>query len=318
MKMTKQHHLGFACHRCHSTLTPQLMENLSEVTEFLLVGLTDAPRRCRSPFNNFTLIYLTTLVGNLGMIVLVLLDTRPSMDFLLGNLSLVDCVYTSSVTPKVMAGILQEIRLYPYDACATQMFLLCSLCHCWKFSPGLDGLWRAARRPCANPATPPVARAVCAATSCYVCGLLQSSIHVALHFPPLLLPFQCGGRFFCDIPPRLRSLFALISTQMRLCSSHWQCATPSSLFWLSWAPTSSFLLLSWGCALLKGCSGFSTLRSPPHRCRRLLRDRHLRQPYSPAPATPGLQTKWRQVFYATCHMLNPRLSLRNKEGQECL
>lgn len=83
------------------------MENLSGVTEFLLWDLTDA-LEMQVPFTAFTLIYLTTLVGNLGMIVLVLLDSRlrTPMYFLLGNLSLVDCVYASSVTPKVMAAIL--------------------------------------------------------------------------------------------------------------------------------------------------------------------------------------------------------------------
>ncbi|KAL6084567.1 hypothetical protein STEG23_018290 [Scotinomys teguina] len=79
-----------------------LMENISEVAGFILVGLTDAPELQVLLFVTFTIIYLITLFGNLGMLVLILLDSRlhTPMYIFLSNLSFVDCVYASAVTPK--------------------------------------------------------------------------------------------------------------------------------------------------------------------------------------------------------------------------
>ena len=100
------------------------MENSTEVNEFRLLGLTDAPELQVPLFIIFTFIYLITLTGNLGMITLILLDSRlhTPMYFLLSNLSLVDCVYSSAVTPKVMAGLLTGDKVVSYGGCVAQMF----------------------------------------------------------------------------------------------------------------------------------------------------------------------------------------------------
>ena len=44
------------------------MENSTEVNEFRLLGLTDAPELQVPLFITFTLVYLITPTGNLGMI----------------------------------------------------------------------------------------------------------------------------------------------------------------------------------------------------------------------------------------------------------
>ena len=102
------------------------MENISEVTEFILLRLTDALKLQVPLFMVFTLIYLFTLVGNLGMILLILLDYRlhTPMYFFLGNLSLVDVCYSSAVTPSVMAGLLVGNEIISYNSCAAQMLSL--------------------------------------------------------------------------------------------------------------------------------------------------------------------------------------------------
>ncbi|KAL6083519.1 hypothetical protein STEG23_004959 [Scotinomys teguina] len=110
--------------KCHGKIQMTLMENISEATEFILVGLTDAPELQIPLFIIFTFIYLFTLVGNLGMIVLILLDSRlhTPMYYFLSNLSLVDCVYASAVTPKVIEVFLTGDKIISYNACAAQMF----------------------------------------------------------------------------------------------------------------------------------------------------------------------------------------------------
>lgn len=84
------------------------------------------------------LIYLLTLVGNLGVIVLILLGLRlhTLMYFFLSVLSLRDFCYIL----KVMAGLLIGNKVISYNARAAQMFHFCSLCHCGKLPLDLNGL----------------------------------------------------------------------------------------------------------------------------------------------------------------------------------
>ncbi|EHB12625.1 Olfactory receptor 5B2 [Heterocephalus glaber] len=99
------------------------------MTEFLLLGLTDDPHLRVPLFITFLLIYTITGAGNLGMILMILLDPRlhTPMYFFLGNLSLVDFCSSSAVTPSVMAGLLTGNKVISYNACAAQMFLFAAL-----------------------------------------------------------------------------------------------------------------------------------------------------------------------------------------------
>lgn len=100
------------------------MENNTEVTEFILLGLTNAPEDQIPLFTTVTLIYLINVVGNLGMILLILLDSclHTPMHFFLGKFSLVDFGYSTAVTPKVIAGFLIGDKVISYNVCAAQMF----------------------------------------------------------------------------------------------------------------------------------------------------------------------------------------------------
>ncbi|XP_049747747.1 olfactory receptor 5B12-like [Elephas maximus indicus] len=184
-----------------------LKENISEVTEFILVGLTDAIELQVPLFLMFTLIYLNSLVGNLGMIILILLDSRlhTPMYFFLSNLSLVDCVYASAVTPKVMEGLLTGDKSISYNACAAQLFFIAAFAITESFlltSMAFDH-HAAVCKPLHYSTT--MTSTVCAllVTGSYVCGLLQSSIHVAFTFHLSFCHSNVVNDFFCDIPPLL-------------------------------------------------------------------------------------------------------------------
>uniref|UniRef100_G3U8R2 Olfactory receptor n=1 Tax=Loxodonta africana TaxID=9785 RepID=G3U8R2_LOXAF len=184
-----------------------LKENISEVTEFVLVGLTDAIELQVPLFLMFTLIYLNSLVGNLGMIILILLDSRlhTPMYFFLSNLSLVDCVYASAVTPKVMEGLLTGDKSISYNGCAAQLFFIAAFAITESFlltSMAFDR-HAAVCKPLHYSTT--MTSTVCAllVTGSYVCGLLQSSIHVAFTFHLSFCHSNVVNDFFCDIPPLL-------------------------------------------------------------------------------------------------------------------
>uniref|UniRef100_G3UKL2 Olfactory receptor n=1 Tax=Loxodonta africana TaxID=9785 RepID=G3UKL2_LOXAF len=184
-----------------------MMENISEVTEFILVGLTDALTLQVPLFLIFTLIYFITLVGNLGMILLILLDSRlhTPMYLFLSNLSLVDCVYSSAVTPKVMVGLFTENKIISYNECAAQMFFFAAFATTENFLLASMAFDRHAAVCKPLHYTTTMTSTVCAllVTGSYICGLLQSSIHVAFTFHLSFCHSNVVNHFFCDIPPLL-------------------------------------------------------------------------------------------------------------------
>ncbi|XP_074852154.1 olfactory receptor 5AR1-like [Carettochelys insculpta] len=99
--------------------------NHSMVTEFILLGLTDQPQEKMVFFVLFLVIYAISLLGNLGMIVLIRAEAQlhTPMYFFLGNLSLVDLCCTSTITPKLLATLLSDEKSVSLSGCVMQMFL---------------------------------------------------------------------------------------------------------------------------------------------------------------------------------------------------
>ncbi|XP_038189585.1 olfactory receptor 5B12-like [Arvicola amphibius] len=183
------------------------MQNISEVMEFILAGLTDVPELQVPLFVIFTFIYLFTLVGNLGMLVLILLDSRlhTPMYFFLSNLSFVDCVYASAVTPKVMQGFLTGDKVISYSACAAQMFFFAAFATIESFILASMAFDRHAAvcKPLHYSTTMTTTMCVLLVSGSYINGILQSSIHVSFTFQLSFCNSNVVNHFFCDIPPLL-------------------------------------------------------------------------------------------------------------------
>ncbi|XP_077788859.1 olfactory receptor 5J3-like [Podarcis muralis] len=98
--------------------------NNTLVDSFLLTGLTDLPQVEIALFVIFCAVYATTLVGNLGMVLLIRSSPQlqTPMYFLLGNLSFLDICYSSSVTPKFLSNLLKEKKVISFAGCFTQLF----------------------------------------------------------------------------------------------------------------------------------------------------------------------------------------------------
>ncbi|KAF0871714.1 OR5BC protein, partial [Crocuta crocuta] len=181
--------------------------NSTKVNEFRLLGLTDNPELQVFLFITFTLIYLTTLIGNLGMITLILLDSRlhTPMYIFLSNLSLVDCVYSSAVTPKVMAGFLTRNKVISYGGCAAQMFFFVAFASvdCFLLAVMAYDRHAAVCKPLHYTTT--VTTSLCAqmAVGCYVWGFTESAIHTGFTFSLSFCRSNVVPHFFCDIPPIL-------------------------------------------------------------------------------------------------------------------
>ncbi|XP_060033427.1 olfactory receptor 5B3-like [Erinaceus europaeus] len=180
------------------------MKNSTEVTEFILLGLTDDPHLQIPLFIMFTLIYLITLVGNLGMILLILLDSHlhTPMYFFLCNLSLVDFCYSTAVTPTVMAGLLLNDKVISYNACAAQMFFFGALATVENFLLASMAYDRfvAVCKPLHYMTTMTTGRCAFLATVSYICGFLNASIHAADTFSLSFCRSNVVHHFFCDFP----------------------------------------------------------------------------------------------------------------------
>ncbi|XP_013361846.1 PREDICTED: olfactory receptor 5B3-like [Chinchilla lanigera] len=180
------------------------MENRTEVTEFLLLGLTDDPRLQLPLLITFLLIYTITVLGNLGMILLILLDSRlhTPMYFFLGNLSLVDFGYSSAVTPTVMAGLLTGDQVMSYNACAAQMFFFVAFAtvESYLLSSMAYDRYAAVCQPLHYPTTMTTRVCSCLIIGSYICGFLNASIHVGDTFSLFFCNNNVVHHFFCDIP----------------------------------------------------------------------------------------------------------------------
>ncbi|XP_066108933.1 olfactory receptor 5B3-like [Saccopteryx bilineata] len=180
------------------------MENHTEVTYFILLGLTNSPKLQVPLFTMFTLIYLITLIGNLGMIVLILLDSHlhTPMYFFLSNLSLVDFCYSSTITPKVMAGFLTGNKVISYNACAAQMFFFVVFATAENYllaSMAYDR-YAAVCKPLHYTTTMTTGVCACLTISSYVCGFLNASINIGDTFYLSFCTSNVIHNFFCDIP----------------------------------------------------------------------------------------------------------------------
>ncbi|XP_049713421.1 olfactory receptor 8B12-like [Elephas maximus indicus] len=99
----------------------------SSVTEFILAGLTDQPGLQVPLFFLFLCFYVITMVGNLGLITLIGLNSHlhTPMYFFLFNLSLIDFCYSTTVTPKMLMSFVSKKNIILYAGCVTQLFFFC-------------------------------------------------------------------------------------------------------------------------------------------------------------------------------------------------
>uniref|UniRef100_I3NGB2 Olfactory receptor n=2 Tax=Ictidomys tridecemlineatus TaxID=43179 RepID=I3NGB2_ICTTR len=100
------------------------MENRSNVTEFILLGLTENLKMQKIIFAVFLLIYIFSVVGN--VLIVVTITASPllgsPMYFFLAYLSFIDACYSSVNTPKLVIDSLHEKKTILFNGCMTQIF----------------------------------------------------------------------------------------------------------------------------------------------------------------------------------------------------
>ncbi|XP_021258240.1 olfactory receptor 1052-like [Numida meleagris] len=182
--------------------------NDSRITQFILLGLTDHMQLQVPLFFSFLVIYMFTVLGNLGMIILIWthFQLHTPMYFFLSNLSVIDLCSSTVLAPRMLGSFFAQSKTISYSLClsqtfsfavfvTTEVFLLTAMAYDRYVAICSPLLYSTV-----------MTKRVCMqlVVGSYIGGLLNSLTHTC---GLLELPF-CGpnviNHYFCDIPPLLQ------------------------------------------------------------------------------------------------------------------
>ncbi|NP_001000109.1 olfactory receptor Olr387 [Rattus norvegicus] len=104
-------------------------KNITEITQFILLGFSDFPQITALLFVIFLTLYITALTWNLSLIVLIRMDSylHTPMYFFLSNLAFIDLCYITSTVPKMLSNFFQEKQTISFVDCIVQYFILSTM-----------------------------------------------------------------------------------------------------------------------------------------------------------------------------------------------
>nr|XP_020772351.1 olfactory receptor 4D1-like [Odocoileus virginianus texanus] len=182
--------------------------NLTCVSEFVLLGLSQTQELQLFLFLVFLFVYTTTVMGNLLIMITVTADSRlhTPMYFLLRNLAVIDLCYSTVTSPKMLVDFLHKSKTISYQGCMAQIFFFHLLGGGTVFFLSVMAYDRyiAISRPLHYVTIMNTRVCVGLVVAAWVGGFVHSIVQLALMLP---LPF-CGpnilDNFYCDIPQVLR------------------------------------------------------------------------------------------------------------------
>ncbi|XP_025782654.1 olfactory receptor 9K2-like [Puma concolor] len=180
-------------------------DNHSEVTDFILVGFRVRPELHILLFLIFLLVYAMILLGNVGMMTIIMTDPRLNtpMYFFLGNLSFIDLFYSSVIAPKAMINFWSESKSISFAGCVTQLFLFALFIVAEGFLLAAMAYDRfiAICNPLLYSSQMSTRLCIQLVAGSYICGCISSVLQTSMVFT---LSF-CGSRaidhFYCDTRP---------------------------------------------------------------------------------------------------------------------
>ncbi|XP_078509475.1 olfactory receptor 5AR1-like [Lissotriton helveticus] len=184
------------------------IENQTTITEFLLLGFTDVRELQILLFALFLLLYLVTVLGNIGIILVIRMDHSldTPMYYLLSNLSFLDLSYSSSVAPNTMANLVVKRKTISLTACATQLFsfAMFGTAEVYILAAMAFDRYIAICLPLLYTTIMKKSFCLQLVVCSYVLSFLQSLIVTVSIFRLRFCRSNVISHFFCDVPPLLK------------------------------------------------------------------------------------------------------------------
>ncbi|XP_014648585.1 PREDICTED: putative olfactory receptor 5AK3 [Ceratotherium simum simum] len=178
--------------------------NSTEVTEFFLLGFSDQRKLKYVIFIVFLVIYVTSMVSNVGMILLMRTDSRlqTPMYFLLQHLAFVDICYTSAITPKMLQNLTVENKSISFGGCVTQLLVYATFAtsDCYLLAAMAVDRYVAICNPLRYPLVMSRRTCIQLVAGSYVIGSINASVHTGFTFSLSFCKSNAINHFFCDVP----------------------------------------------------------------------------------------------------------------------
>ncbi|XP_075053732.1 olfactory receptor 5AS1-like [Mixophyes fleayi] len=182
-------------------------KNHTAVTSFILLGFSYNTNVLVILFIIFLLIYVFTLLGNISILLAISCnnDLHKPMYFFLGNLAVLDIIYSTVIAPKMLSTFVRKDKSITHIACIVQMFLFAVLISSESILLSIMAYDRylAICNALRYQAIMTTRFCIQLVTGAYLCGLLQSLFHTCFTFQLSFCRSEINY-FFCDIPPLLK------------------------------------------------------------------------------------------------------------------
>lgn len=181
--------------------------NSTQVTDFILLGFAGQDKSWHILFTVFLVIYVTTLVGNTGMILLIKTDSslHTPMYFFLQHLAFVDLCYSSAITPKMLQNFVEREKSISFRGCMVQLLVYGAFATSDSYILAAMAVDRyvAICTPLHYPTVMTQRVCIQLLVGSYLLGFLNASVNTSLTFSLNFCKSNKINHFFCDEPPVL-------------------------------------------------------------------------------------------------------------------
>ncbi|XP_020008911.1 olfactory receptor 8G1-like [Castor canadensis] len=214
--------------------------NYSTVTEFVLAGLTEKPELQLPLFLLFLGFYVITVVGNLGMVILIGLSSHlhTPMYYFLASLSFIDLCQSTIITPKMLVNFVTEKNIISYPECIAQFYVFCVfvIAECHMLAAMAYDHYVAICNPLLYKVS--MSSQICTwmVLSVYGMGLIGATSHTVCILRLSFCKADVINHYFCDLYPVLglscSSIF--INEVVGLCFCAFNIVVPSLIIFCSY------------------------------------------------------------------------------------
>ncbi|ELV11511.1 olfactory receptor 5K1 [Tupaia chinensis] len=182
-------------------------DNLSITDEFTLTGFSGHPELKTLLFVVFSAIYLITMVGNLGLVMLIYMERRLHTPmYIFRNLALMASCCSCAITPKMLENFFSQDRRISLYECMAQFYFFClaETADCFLLAAMAYDRYVAICNPLQYHTMMSKKLCIQMTTGAFVAGNLHSMIHVGFLFRLTFCGSHLINHFFCDLLPLLR------------------------------------------------------------------------------------------------------------------